>query len=186
MTLLAIALSGWAVGAQTPKEQTVTVPPEAAKTYTPQTKDPQQSRIEQTTQIATNSAKGTAPINYKGAATVDEDLRQRVLVALSTGSVGTQGILASDQLTDIKVQVTNRVVTLNGDVASEKSKRTIGKRVAGLDGVKGVQNNLTINPKGKPARADLTKPDGYAPGTKDDRNPDGQRVQDVKKKESVQ
>src|SRR4051812_38767066 len=74
MTLLAIALSGWAVGAQTPKEQTVTVPPEAAKTYTPQTKDPQQSRIEQTTQIATNSAKGTAPINYKGAATVDEDL----------------------------------------------------------------------------------------------------------------
>ena len=93
--LLAIGLLGMAVAAGA-QEKTITVLPEKAKTYTPQTKDPQQTRHEQTTQIATNSAKGTAPINYKGAETVDEDLRQRVLVSLSTGSIGTQGILASD------------------------------------------------------------------------------------------
>jgi hypothetical protein len=164
------------------QEKTITVPPEKAPTSTPQTKDPQQSRNEQTTQIATNTAKGTAPINYKGASTVDEDLRQRILVALSTGSVGTQGIIASDQLTDIKVNVTNRVATLTGDVASEKSKKTIGKRVAGLDGVKGVNNQLTVNPRGKPAHANLVKPDGYASGSKGDRTEDGKRLDDVRKK----
>jgi hypothetical protein len=176
--LLAIGLLGMAVavGAQ---EKTITISPEKAKTYTPQTKDPQQTRDEQTTQIATNSARGTAPINYKGAGTVDEDLRQRVLVSLSTGSIGTQGILASDQLTDIKVAVTNRVVTLSGDVQSEKNKKMIEKRVAGLDGVKRVNNQLTVNTGRKPAHADLTKPDGYAPGKKDQRTQDGKRIEDV-------
>ena len=166
--LLAVGLTGVIAFAQ---EKTIEVPREKAETYTPQTKDPQQSRNEQTTQIVTNSAKGNAPVNYKGASTVDEDLRQRVTVALSTGSVGTQGILPSNLTTDIKVSVTNRVVTLRGDVASEKSRETLAKRVAGLDGVKSVNNQLTVNPKAKPARADLLKPDGYAPVTnqRDDR-----------------
>jgi osmotically-inducible protein OsmY len=164
----AVILTG-IVATTAAQEKTITVSPEKLRTYTPQTKDPLQTRNEQTTQIATNSAKGTAPINYKGAATVDDDLRQRILVALSTGSVGTQGIIASDQLTDIKVNVTNRVVTLTGDVTSEKSKKTIGKRVAGLDGVKSVNNHLAVNAKGKPARADLVKPDGYSAGSKNAR-----------------
>jgi hypothetical protein len=181
MMLLGVAMLGMAAGVNA-QEKTITVPPQKAKTYTPQTKDPQQTRPEQTTQIATNSAKGTAPINYKGAGTVDEDLRQRVLVSLSTGSVGTQGILASDQLTDIKVAVTNRVVTLSGDVQSEKNKKAIEKRVAGLDGVKSVHNQLTVNTARKPAHADLTKPDGYAPGTKDQRTQDGKRIEDVNRK----
>src|SRR5205085_3578061 len=112
-----------------------TVSPRKAETYTPQVKDPQQSRNEQTTQIVTNTGKAAQTVNYKGLGTVDEDLRQRVTVALSTGSVGTQGVLPSQLTTDIKVNVTNRVVTLSGDVASEKSKQAIGKRVAGLDGV---------------------------------------------------
>lgn len=163
MMLLVVALTGMVAGAQ---EKTITVSPKQAETYTPQTKDPQQSRNEQTTQIVTNTSKGTAPRNYKGSGTVDDDIRQRVLTALSTGSIGTQGVLPSDLLTDIKVAVTNRVVTLSGDVTSEKNKATLGKRVAGLDGVKGVNNQLTISSKGKPARADLLKPDGYSPGTK--------------------
>jgi osmotically-inducible protein OsmY len=178
--LLAVALSGIVAGTGA-QEKTVTVPAKRAETYTPQTKDPQQSRNEQTTQIATNTAKGTAPINYKGAGTVDEDLRQRILVALSTGSIGTQGVIASDQLTDIKVAVTNRVVTLNGEVTSEKSKKTIEKRVAGLDGVQKVNNQLTINPSHKSAHADLVKPDGYTSGKKDQRTQDGKRVEDLKK-----
>jgi len=179
--LWAIAFMGMAaaVGAQ---EKTITVSPEKAETYTPQTKDPQQTRNEQTTQIATNTGKGTAPINYKGAGTVDEDLRQRIMVALSTGSIGTQGVIASDQLTDIKVAVTNRVVTLSGDVVSENSKKTLEKRVAGLDGVTKVNNQLTVNPNHKTRRPNLLKPDGYSPGSKDQRTQDGKRVEDLNKK----
>ena len=158
------------------QEKTITVSPRKAETYAPQVKDPQQTRHEQTTQIVTNTAKGAPPVNYKGVGTVDEDLRQRIIVALSTGSVGTQGVLPSQLTTDIKVNVTNRVVTLSGDVASQKSKQAIAKRVAGLDGVTKVNNQLTVNPKGKPARADLFKPDGYAPGTKDERTEDGKLV----------
>jgi osmotically-inducible protein OsmY len=145
-------------------------------------KDPQQSRNEETTQIATNSAKGSPAINYKGAANVDEDLRQRVLVALSTGSVGTQGVIASDQLTDIKVAVTNRVVTLRGDVASEKNKATLAKRVAGLDGVKSVNNQLSVNPKARGVKENLLRPDGYSPGSRNERTQDGKRVEDANKK----
>jgi hypothetical protein len=158
------------------QERTETISPKEAKTVTPQTKDPQQTRKEQTTQIITNTAKGTAPVNYRGAGTVDEDLRQRVKVALSTGSVGTQGVIASDQLTDIKVAVTNRIVTLSGNVKSEKSKQTIAKRVAGLDGVQSVNNNLSVNPKGKTGISDLTQPDGYSFGTKDVRTQDARKV----------
>lgn len=162
--LLALGLTGLVAAAQ---EKTIEVSPKQAETYTPQTKDPQQSRNEQTTQIVTNSAKGAPARNDKGSNTVDEDLRQRVLVSLSTGSVGTQGVLPANLLTDIKVSVTNRVVTLKGDVVSEKSKQTLAKRVSQLDGVKSVSNQLTVNPNAKPARADLVKPDGYAPGSKD-------------------
>lgn len=164
--LLALGLTGMVAAAQ---EKTIEVSPKQAETYTPQTKDPQQSRNEETTQIVTNSAKGSPARNDKGSNTVDEDLRQRVLVSLSTGSVGTQGVLPANLLTDIKVSVTNRVVTLKGDVVSEKSKQTLAKRVSQLDGVKSVNNQLAVNPSAKPARADLVKPDGYAPGTKDQR-----------------
>jgi hypothetical protein len=128
-------------------------------------KDPQQKRPEPTTQIITNNSNGTAARNQTGAGTVDQDVRQRVLVSLSTGSVGTQGVLASNQLTDIKVSVTNRVVTLQGEVVSDKNKEVIGKRVAGMDGVKSVNNQLTVNPNAKPSKKPgLFNPDGYAPG----------------------
>lgn len=127
-------------------------------------KDPQQTQLEPTTQIITNDARGAAPRGQGDAGSVDEDLRRRILVSLSTGSLGTQGVLASNQLTDIKVAVTNRVVTLDGEVVSEKNREVIGKRVAGLDGVKGVNNQLKVNPRAKPARSDLFKPDGYSSG----------------------
>ncbi len=127
-------------------------------------KDPQQSRLEPTTRIVTNNAAGAGARSQAGANTVDHDLRQRTLVALSTGSIGTQGILPSDQLTDIQVTVTNRVVTLRGEVTSQKNRETIGKRIAGLDGVKRVKNELKVNPAAKGARSDLLNPDGYAEG----------------------
>lgn len=159
-----------AAGAQ---EKTEVIKPQGIEQSRPAVKfrkDPQQSRMEPTTQIVTNTAKGNAPRSQTdtgGAVSVDKDLSQRVRVALSTGSVGTQGILATDQLTDIKVTATNRMVTLRGEVISQENKEIIGKRVAGLDGVKGVNNQLTVNPHSKPRRANLFKPDGYSPGNKE-------------------
>jgi|SRR5688572_16370780 len=179
MMLLALGLTGVLAAAQ---EKTIEVPAEKAETSAPQTKDPQQTRNEQTTQIVTNNPKGSPAVSSKGAATVDEDLRQRVLVALSTGSVGTQGVLPSNLLTDIKVSVTNRAVTLKGDVISDKSKETLAKRVSQLDGVKKVNNQLTVNPSAKPARADLLKPDGYSSGTKDSKTGQGSTPEDRKSK----
>ena len=131
----------------------------------PQKRDPQNTDKNPTTQVLPNTNNSGTPVGTAvGADNVDQDLRNRILVALSTGSVGTQGVIAKDQLTDIKVAVTNRQVTLRGDVLNEKAKESIAKRVAGLDGVKAVKNELTVNPSGKPRHAELMAPDGYGPG----------------------
>jgi osmotically-inducible protein OsmY len=166
ITLMA-AFSGWALAAAA---QDIPEPLKPAHGDSSQqiefNKDPKQTRLEPTTRIITN-ATGAAAVAQVGSKTVDDDLRQRVTVALSTGSIGTQGVLPANQTTDIQVTVTNRHVTLRGDVANPKSKEAIGKRVAKLDGVLGVHNELTVNPKAKPARADLVKPDGFSSGTND-------------------
>lgn len=72
----------------------------------------------------------------------DQELAKQIKVALTTGSVGTTGSIAEDQLTKIDVEVQSGVVTLSGPVASEKEKQTIQKQVAGMKGVKSVVNNL--------------------------------------------
>ena len=74
----------------------------------------------------------------------DEELTKQVKVALTTGSAGTTGAIAENQLTKIDVKVREGVVTLSGPVSSESKKRTIGKQVAGMRGVKAVQNQLTV------------------------------------------
>ena len=73
----------------------------------------------------------------------DQELAKQIKVAITTGSMGTTGSIAEDQLTKIDVQVANGVVTLSGPVAGEQEKRTIEKQIAGIRGVKGVVNNLT-------------------------------------------
>jgi osmotically-inducible protein OsmY len=162
--LLLGALSTVLVGAAEP---TVTVEKSGkggGEPSIPQKRDPQQTDKNPTTQVIPNTgAAGNSPGSAVGSNTVDQDLRNRILVSLSTGSIGTQGVIATNQLTDIKVTVTNRQVTLRGEVLNEKFKETIGKRVAGLDGVKGVKNDLIINPTRKPKHAELMAPDGYGP-----------------------
>ena len=76
--------------------------------------------------------------------TSDEELAKQVKVALTTGSTGTTGAIAENQLTKIDVQVQNGQVTLSGPVASEAEKQSIQKQVSGFKGVKSVQNNLTV------------------------------------------
>jgi hypothetical protein len=74
----------------------------------------------------------------------DEELAKQIKVALTTGSTGTTGAIAENQLTVIDVKVKDGNVTLTGPVTSESEKTTIGKQVAGFKGVRSVQNSLTV------------------------------------------
>lgn len=74
----------------------------------------------------------------------DQELAKKVKVSLTTGSLGTTGVLAEEQLTKIDVSVQDGVVTLRGPVASEDEKRIIEKQVSGMKGVKSVRNELTV------------------------------------------
>jgi hypothetical protein len=78
----------------------------------------------------------------------DEELARKIQVAVTTGSLGTTGVIAEDQLTKIDVSVKNGVVTLRGPVTTESERRTIEKQVAGLKGVNSVQNELTVGSPG--------------------------------------
>jgi hypothetical protein len=75
---------------------------------------------------------------------LDQELAKQIKVALTTGSMGTTGAIAEDQLTKIDVRVHNGVVALSGPVSSEAEKRTIEKQVAGMKGVRSVRNMLTV------------------------------------------
>jgi hypothetical protein len=74
----------------------------------------------------------------------DKELAKKIKVALTTGSMGTTGTIAENQLTKIDVQVHDGNVTLAGPVSSENEKKDIGKQVSSFKGVKSVQNNLTV------------------------------------------
>ena len=74
----------------------------------------------------------------------DQELAKQIRITLTTGSMGTTGAIAEDQLTKIQVQSQNGNVTLTGPVSSENEKSTIEKQVAGMKGVKSVNNQLTV------------------------------------------
>ena len=74
----------------------------------------------------------------------DEELAKKIRIALTTGSMGTTGVIAENQLTKIQVQSQDGNVTLTGPVSSEGEKQTVQKQVAGMKGVKSVQNQLTV------------------------------------------
>jgi hypothetical protein len=76
--------------------------------------------------------------------TSDQELAKQIKVALTTGSMGTTGAIAEDQLTKIDVKVRNGLVVLTGPVASDEEKRTIERQIAGMKGVKSVRNMLTV------------------------------------------
>jgi hypothetical protein len=90
----------------------------------------------------------------------DEELAKKVKVALTTGSMGTTGVIAENQLTAIDVSVQNGVVTLRGPAASEQEKETIGKQVSGMKGVSSVRNELTIGGRAPQAPTEPLVPRG--------------------------
>jgi hypothetical protein len=75
----------------------------------------------------------------------DQELAKQIRIALTTGSLGTTGAIAEDQLTKIQVQSMDGNVTLTGPVGSEDEKRTIAKQVSGMKGVKSINNQLSVN-----------------------------------------
>lgn len=76
----------------------------------------------------------------------DEELAKKIRTALTTGSMGTTGLIAENQLTKIQVQAKDGNVVLTGPVGSEGEKQAVEKQVAGMKGVKSVQNQLTVTP----------------------------------------
>jgi hypothetical protein len=74
----------------------------------------------------------------------DQELAKQIKVALTTGSMGTTGALADNQLTPIDVSVRNGVVSLTGPVSSAKERDIILKQVKGFKGVHSVEDHLQI------------------------------------------
>lgn len=94
----------------------------------------------------------------------DDELARKVKVALTTGSMGTTGVIAENQLTKIEVKAQNGVITLQGAVSSEEEKNSIEKQVAGMKGVRSVRNELTVGGRDRESQpTDSLVPRG--PGT---------------------
>ena len=74
----------------------------------------------------------------------DSELAKQIRVALTTGSMGTTGAIAEDQLTSIQVSSENGVVTLTGPVRNQQEKQWVEQRVADMKGVREVRNQLEI------------------------------------------
>ena len=74
----------------------------------------------------------------------DRELAKQIRVALTTGSVGTTGAIAENQLTKIQVSSENGVVTLTGPVRSQQEKQWVEQRVREITGVRDVRNQLEI------------------------------------------
>lgn len=74
----------------------------------------------------------------------DAELAKQIRVALTTGSLGTTGAIAENQLTRIQVSAENGVVTLTGPVGSGQERQAIEDRVSGMKGVRGVRNQLVV------------------------------------------
>ena len=93
----------------------------------------------------------------------DQELAKQIRIALTTGSVGTTGVIAENQLTKIQVQAEGGNVTLSGAVGSEGEKQAVEKQVSGMKGVKSVNNQLTVQP-GASAKNPTDSPFPRTPG----------------------
>lgn len=101
-----------------------------------------------TGQIEPNSARTSPPGGPADPHTLsDDELARKVHVALSTGTTGTTGAYAPDMLLDqISVTASNGSVTLSGVVGSQSAKTRFGERARAIQGVKEVNNQLSVSP----------------------------------------
>jgi osmotically-inducible protein OsmY len=83
----------------------------------------------------------------------DSDLAQKVKEDLVKGSTGTVGV-SRTEAKNIKVSAKDGVITLKGNVPSEKDKQMLEIRAMQFRGVNRVQNDLTVSPEASPASRD--------------------------------
>ena len=88
------------------------------------------------------------PAPAQNQAQTDNALKDRVDFRLETSDVVSKY--------DVKVKVANGVVTLSGDVATPAQKAEAGK-LARIEGVKQVQNDITVDPSEDKSVADRVK-----------------------------
>lgn len=76
--------------------------------------------------------------------TAAADLPSRVRQALTTGRPESITSLSPERLDRFEIDAAHGIVTLRGNVRSETERLMIGHRVAGMDGVRAVNNQLRV------------------------------------------
>ncbi len=120
---------------------------------------------------AANTSGGVYNRNYNTRADYDKDAADYKAEAKNAGSTIGQGLedgwihfktraalAAVDDLRDstINVDVDNAVITLRGDVGSAAQKAAAEKAAKGIEGQKGVKNNLAVKAMGTGANTNAT------------------------------
>lgn len=128
-TTLAIALAASALLVACDKKTTTTTTPAGTATTTTVTPSP-------TTSSAMNSA--SSAMSTAGGAVSDSAVTAKVKTAL----------LADDNVKGLRIDVdtSNGVVTLNGTADTQANMARAETVAKGIDGVKSVQNRLTVKP----------------------------------------
>jgi hypothetical protein len=106
----------------------------------------------------------TAPLTRDAMArnSAIEDLPSRVRDVLTTGRPETITRLTPERVQQFDIEAANGNVTLRGDVRSETEKLMIGNKVAQMQGVRSVNNQLRVI---RPGTDSMDKPLGSQPPT---------------------
>ena len=88
------------------------------------------------------------------------DLPARVRDALATGRPNSITRLTPERLERFEIEAANGVVTLRGPVRSETERLMISQRVANMEGVRAVNNQLRVISPAGPGIADPIEPAG--------------------------
>ena len=142
------------------------------------------NRVNSNTAVVVNSNANVANVNtgssaynrnYNARGDYDKDANTYKSEAKNKGESIGQGLedgwlhfktraalAAVDDLRDstINVDVDNAVITLRGDVGSAAQKAAAEKAAKGIDGQKGVKNNLAVKPAGSNTNAGNTNAKG--------------------------
>lgn len=98
---------------------------------------------------------GERTFGGSGSATVSDDqLAQRVKAAFAKENTGTSGLMSKEAARNISVRCENGKVILRGSVPSEQDKKNIGVRAGEVEGVKSVDNQLTVSSNSLPENRD--------------------------------
>jgi len=106
--------------------------------------------------IGSPAPAGQRGFGSSGSATMNDDqLAQRVKRQLAKESTGTYDTLKKDIARNITVSSEQGRITLKGSVPTEQEKKVIGIRVAEIEGVSSVDNQLSVSSYSVPEHRNL-------------------------------